>query len=338
MGKLIQLKKQGSKNTAFTELRNFVDSELKKTSEIINKRLVSEVPLINELAGHLVNSGGKRIRPILTIATAKMYNYSGDRHVNLAACIEFLHSATLLHDDVVDKSVLRRGEKTANTIWSNKASVLVGDFLLSKAFEIMVEDKSIEVLRILSKAASVIAEGEVMQTLADRQLDTTEDRYLKIILSKTAELFSAACLVGSIVGGGSTSEKNAMEDFGKNLGIAFQLTDDALDYTASSSAIGKTIGDDFRECKATLPVLLSYRRCDKQDRMFWNKTIVDGTQENGDLEMAIKIMNKTNSIKDTFLRAKHFSDCAKDALAIIPNSIGKELLCNTADFCVERTV
>src|SRR5437773_2636611 len=250
-----------------------VAADMNGVNAVILERMQSKVALIPELAGHLIAGGGKRMRPMLTLASASLLGYPGTRHHKLAAAVEFIHTATLLHDDVVDGSGMRRGKRTANLIWGNPASVLVGDFLFSRAFELMVEDGSLKVLRILSHASAVIAEGEVEQLTAQRQVETNEEQYLTIISAKTAALFAAACRVAPVVAEADEDAELGFECFCRNLGIAFQLTDDVIDYASDSAIMGKGVGDDFRDGKMTLPVILAYARGDETDRAFWRSAM-----------------------------------------------------------------
>ena len=264
----------------------------------------SPVALIPQLAAHIVAAGGKRLRPLLTLAAARLCGYPGDpRHVKLAACVEFIHTATLLHDDVVDESLLRRGLASANAVFGNKASVLVGDFLFARAFQLMVEDGSLVVLAILSRAAATIAEGEVLQLVTQNDLSTSEARYLEVIKGKTAALFAAACEVGAWWPAGRQREAAALADYGMNLGIAFQLVDDALDYAADQAVLGKTVGDDFREGKITLPVLVAYQAGDAAERDFWRRTIEASEQSDADLDRALHLMERCGAIRATLERA-----------------------------------
>jgi octaprenyl-diphosphate synthase len=294
------------------------------------------VELIPEIARHLIDSGGKRLRPMLTIAAAGMCGYEGDGRVKLAVSVEFMHTATLLHDDVVDESDLRRGKAAARLLWGNQASVLVGDFLLGQAFKMMVEVGSLEALEILSNAAAIIAEGEVMQLGAAKNTATTEDEYLAVIQAKTAALFSAASEVGPVLAGRGRAERAAFRSYGTNLGLAFQLVDDALDYGGASANLGKRVGDDFREGKITLPVVLSYRRGSDADRVFWKKVLEAGEIGDGDLERAIQLMRTHRAIDDTVERARHFGAVARDALAPFPESLHKGALLEAVDFCIAR--
>jgi octaprenyl-diphosphate synthase len=297
----------------------------------------SPVALIPQLAGHIIAAGGKRLRPMLTLASARLCGYeSGQRHIGLAACVEFIHTATLLHDDVVDESDLRRGIETANALWGNKASVLVGDFLFSRAFQLMVSDGSLEVLRILSDASAVIAEGEVGQLITANDTETTEDAYLDVIRSKTAALFAAACRVGAVVAERPQAEADALEAFGMNLGIAFQLVDDVLDYSGSGDKFGKAVGDDFREGKITLPVVLAFERSTPEEKAFWRRCLEDLEQGDGDLEQAIRIMQRHGAISDSVERARAYGDAARQAMSSLPDRPERQALLDIVDFCVER--
>jgi octaprenyl-diphosphate synthase len=309
---------------------------MERVNEIILARAGSDVELIPEIARHLIDSGGKRLRPMLTIAAAGMCGYEGEGRVKLAVSIEFMHTATLLHDDVVDESDLRRGKAAARMLWGNQASVLVGDFLLGQAFKMMVEVGSLDALDILSSAAAVIAEGEVMQLGAAKNTATTEDEYLTVIQAKTAALFSAAAEVGPVLAGRGRAERAAFRSYGTNLGLAFQLVDDALDYGGASANLGKRVGDDFREGKITLPVVLAYRRGTDSDRAFWKKVLEEGDIAEGDLERAIGLMRAERAIDDTVERARHFGAVARDALAPFPDSPHKSALLEAVDFCIAR--
>ncbi len=313
-----------------------VEDDLVKVNEVILRRMESRVELIPQLAGHIIAAGGKRLRPLLTLAAARMCGYQGSKHINLAASVEFIHTATLLHDDVVDESDLRRGSATANVMWGNQASVLVGDFLFSRAFQLMVETGSLEVLHILADAAAVIAEGEVMQLLTSNDTSTSEDAYVEVITAKTAALFAAACHVGAVVAERPRVEDEALASYGKNIGIAFQLVDDALDYTARQAVLGKTVGDDFREGKITLPVVLAFRRGSEDEREFWRRTMEEGKQESGDFDNATALMHGHGAISDTVERARHYGAKARDALGIFADGAAKRALMEVVDFCIER--
>jgi octaprenyl-diphosphate synthase len=318
-------------------LVELVTPDMQRVNAEILTRTGSEVTMIPEVANHLISSGGKRLRPMLTLAMAKLTGYKGDGHIKLAAAVEFMHTATLLHDDVVDESDMRRGRPAARKLWGNEASVLVGDFLLGQAFKMMVEVGSLRALEILSSAAAIIAEGEVMQLGAAKNTATTEDEYLAVIRAKTAELFAAACEVGPVLTNRPKAEAAACRSFGMNLGIAFQLVDDALDYGGKSAKLGKNIGDDFREGKITLPVVLSFRRGSESERGFWTRALEKGEITDTDLETAVGLMIKHRALEDTIKRAQHYGAIARDALALFPASQMKQALEEAVDFCTART-
>ena len=307
---------------ALSRLSVLLAEDMAACNRTIVARMASPVALIPQLAAHIVAAGGKRLRPLLTLASARLCGYPGPeggaRHVDLAACVEFIHTATLLHDDVVDESVLRRGLASANAVFGNKASVLVGDFLFSRAFQLMVEDGSLRVLEILSGASATIAEGEVLQLVTQHDLSTPEERYLEVIRGKTAALFEAAAQVGAVVAGRPDAEEAALAAYGMNLGIAFQLVDDALDYAADQERLGKTVGDDFREGKITLPVLLAYQRADGAARGFWERTIQDCSQDEADLAHALGLMAGCGAIETTLEKAAGFAAEAQRVLAVFP--------------------
>ncbi len=319
-----------------TVLKGLVANELDQVDELIYSLIISKISLIPEISEHTISSGGKRLRPILTLASAKMCGFTGMSAVALAACVEFIHTATLLHDDVVDKSELRRGAATANNLWGNKESILVGDFLLGKAFYLMGAAKSLEVYSILSNAAVVISEGEVMQLAATGNIDDATNNYLKIIEAKTAELFAASCQVGGVIAQRSDVEVQALRDYGMNLGIAFQIIDDALDYSSSEKKMGKNIGDDFRERKVTLPLILAYEKGNSEEKKFWERTINEGKQDDSDVKAAIAIMNKYNILPQVHQRAREYTVPARNALAVFPDSDIKSALLDVLDFAVER--
>jgi octaprenyl-diphosphate synthase len=306
-------------------------------NEMVLDKAQSHVELIPEIAGHLINSGGKRIRPMLTVAAARMCGYTGLHHIKLAMAVEFMHTATLLHDDVVDESDMRRGKQAARIIWGNQASVLVGDYLLGQAFKMMVETGSLDCLRILSDAACIIAEGEVLQLSVSQDTSTTEDSYLKVVAAKTAALFSAAARVGAVISNRPRAEQEALESYGRNLGIAFQLVDDALDYSGKQALLGKSVGDDFRERKITLPVVLAYRRGSTDEREFWKRTMELGEQAEADLAHAQKLMERHGSLADTLDRARHYGALSRDALAIFADSPWKSAMLEAVDFCIARS-
>jgi octaprenyl-diphosphate synthase len=322
---------------ALAVLVSLVEGDLQACNRLIIARMDSPVVLIPRLAAHIVAAGGKRLRPVLTLACARLCGYGGGaRHVGLAACVEFIHTATLLHDDVVDESLLRRGLASANAVFGNQASVLVGDFLFARAFQLMVEDGSLEVLRILSAAAATIAEGEVLQLVTQNDLSTQEERYLEVVRGKTAALFAAACEVGAVVAARPEAEVAALRAFGLHLGIAFQLVDDALDYAADQAVLGKTVGDDFREGKITLPVLAAYAAGDAEERVFWRRTIEQGEQAEADLDLALRLMAARGAITATLRRAAEFAALAKQDLAIFPESRIRRALLAVADYTVSR--
>jgi octaprenyl-diphosphate synthase len=313
-----------------------VAADLNHVNAVILDRMQSEVALIPELAGHLIAGGGKRMRPMLTLACGRLLDYPGHRHHKLAAAVEFIHTATLLHDDVVDGSGLRRGRRTANIIWGNPASVLVGDFLFARAFELMVEDGSLKVLRILSRASSVIAEGEVNQLTAQRRVETSEDQYLEIISAKTAALFAAACRIAAVVAEREEAIEEHLDAYGRNLGIAFQLVDDAIDYASDAATMGKGVGDDFRDGKATLPVILAYARGDEGERAFWRLAMAGDRSAAPDLEHATQLLRGSGALDDTLARARHYGQRAIDALGPFPAGRAKAALIEAVEFAIAR--
>ncbi len=332
---------QAGAGPSLDSLIELLRNDLSRVNALILERMQSPVALIPQLAGHIIAAGGKRLRPMLTLASARMCGYRGgdqpfDRHVALAAAVEFIHTATLLHDDVVDASDLRRGLATANAVWGNKPSVLVGDFLFSRAFQLMVEDGSLEVLAILSRASAVIAEGEVLQLVTSNDTATDEAAYLAVIRSKTAELFAAASRIGAVIADRPKSEEAALEAYGRNLGIAFQLVDDMLDYSARQAELGKTVGDDFREGKITLPIVLAFARGDATEQAFWRRTLEDLEQGPDDLEHALGLMVKHAALRDTAERARHYGDLARTALAPFRDGPEKRALLEAVDFCLAR--
>jgi octaprenyl-diphosphate synthase len=317
-------------------LMALVAGDMNGVNAVILERMQSKVALIPELAGHLIAGGGKRMRPMLTLACAGLLGYPGTRHHKLAAAVEFIHTATLLHDDVVDGSGMRRGKRTANLIWGNPASVLVGDFLFSRAFELMVEDGSLKVLRILSHASAVIAEGEVNQLTAQRRIETDEEHYLEIISAKTAALFAAACRVSPVIAEASEDAELALDCYGRNLGIAFQLSDDVIDYASDAETMGKGVGDDFRDGKMTLPVILAYARGSEDDRTFWRSAIGGERVADDDLAHAVGLLKHSDALADTIERARQYGRRAIDALGMFPGSKAKAALTEAAEFAVAR--
>ena len=336
MGVVVNLDDERAPRPSLDELHALIKDDLAAVNEQIVTRMHSPVAMIPQLASHIVAAGGKRLRPMLTLASAQLCGYTGSRHVTLAACVEFIHTATLLHDDVVDESALRRDMESANALFGNKASVLVGDFLFSRSFELMVEDGSLDVLRILSHASSVIAEGEVLQLMTTNDTETGEAQYLEVIKAKTAQLFAAACRIGAVVAERPRVEEEALETFGMNLGIVFQLIDDVLDFRAEQATLGKTVGDDFREGKITLPVILAFRRGNEEERTFWRRTLEDLEQKDGDLEHAIKLMDKHGALNDSIERARHYGAMSRDALGIFRDCPEKRALTALIDFCIQR--
>tara|TARA_B100000482_G_scaffold148002_1_gene110082 strand:+ start:280 stop:1278 length:999 start_codon:yes stop_codon:yes gene_type:complete len=317
-------------------LKKLIKKEFNETDKLIKKQINSDVNRIPKLSKHIIDLGGKRLRPMLTISCAKMLKIRNKNHIKLAAAVELLHTATLLHDDVVDESVYRRGEKTSHTLWDNKSSILVGDFLLGRAFQLMVETNSIECLSILSKAAAIIAEGEVLQLVETNNINIKETNYIKIIESKTAALFSSACEVGGVVSGANKSQKKKLFNFGKNLGTAFQLTDDALDYEGSSSKMGKNNGDDFYEGKVTLPVILALKNADRKEKDFWEKTFNKKVRNKTDLRIAKKIIKDKDTINQTLKLANKYGEKAKNIMKDFESNPVRNALIDLVDFSLVR--
>ncbi|TWF57284.1 polyprenyl synthetase family protein [Neorhizobium alkalisoli] len=336
MGVVIPLEEGKNKSASVKPLVDLTKADMERVNQLILSRAGSDVQMIPEVANHLISSGGKRLRPMLTLASAALFGYQGEGHVKLATSVEFMHTATLLHDDVVDESDLRRGKSTARMIWGNQASVLVGDFLLGQAFKMMVDVGSLEALDVLATAASVIAEGEVLQLSVAKNMETTEDDYLSVIRAKTAALFAAAAEVGPIIANADKGQRAALKSYGLNLGYAFQLVDDALDYGGKASELGKNVGDDFREGKITLPVILAYRRGTEDERAFWRKAIEQGESTEVNLEKALGLINKYGALSDTIARALHYGTIARDALAPLPSSPLKAALLEVIDFSIQR--
>ena len=318
-------------------LNAFLAADLDRVNVLIRERMASKhAPRIPQVTAHLVDAGGKRLRPMLTLATARMCGYAGPFHIHLAATVEFIHTATLLHDDVVDESRQRRGRPTANLLWDNKSSVLVGDYLFSRSFQLMVETGSLRVLDILANASATIAEGEVLQLTAAQDLRTDEGVYLQVVRGKTAALFSAATEVGGVIAGASDAQVQALHTYGDALGIAFQIVDDLLDYGGSSALIGKNTGDDFRERKLTLPLIRAVAKASATDRAFWQRVIEKGDQREGDLQTAIGMLQSCGAIEDTRQVALGWAAKAKDALCVLPAHELKDMLSDLADYVVAR--
>ena len=341
MPKVIQLKE--IRNDFSGNIEKLIDLckfEIAEISNLIIEKLDSDVPLIKEMARYVVLSGGKRLRSLLTVACAKMAGYGlkkeEKRHIDLAVAIEFIHTATLMHDDVVDESKLRRGKKSANEVWGNKPSVLVGDFIFSKAFELIANDSSEKILKLLSNTSVIISEGEMLELANDKDITISEDTYFKVINGKTASLFSAACQAGGITANINKNKQEALKTFGTNFGISYQLIDDALDYYSSSSKLGKNIGDDFKEGKITMPIILAYLRSNKDEKEFWNRTIKNLNQNEDDFSKGIDMINKYNCIEDTISRAKHFSNIALDSLGIYDENEYKKNLLNLVKSSLKR--
>ncbi|GHA56481.1 farnesyltranstransferase [Amylibacter ulvae] len=320
-------------------LMSLLNDEMNAVNQLITARMASKnAPRIPEVTKHLVEAGGKRLRPLLTLAAAKLCGYDGPYHIHLAATVEFIHTATLLHDDVVDESAQRRGRPTANLLWDNQSSVLVGDYLFSRSFQLMVETGNLRVLDILANASATIAEGEVLQLTAAQNLKTNEDTYFKVIRGKTAALFSAATQVGGVIASAPESHIAALYNYGDALGISFQIVDDLLDYSGVAASLGKNIGDDFRERKLTLPVIKAVANATPDEKQYWERVIEKGKQDEGDLETALTLLDKYNCLDDTKDQAIAYANQAKSALSEIPDSELKEILLDLADFVVSRAV
>ena len=318
-------------------LASYLTADMEAVNDLIRDRMASKhAPRIPEVTRHLVDAGGKRLRPMLTLAAADMCGYGGPFHVHLAATVEFIHTATLLHDDVVDESAQRRGRPTANLLWDNKASVLVGDYLFARSFQLMTETGSLEVLRILSNASATIAEGEVLQMTAAQDLATDEAVYLQVVRGKTAALFSAATEVGGVIAGAEDTIVRDLFEYGDALGIAFQIVDDLLDYQGQSATTGKNVGDDFRERKLTLPVIKAVACADAEERAFWSRTIERGHQEDGDLDHALSLLQRHSALEETRQDAINWAGKAKAAMARAPSHTLRDILIDLADYVVER--
>ena len=336
MGSVIPLKKSAS--SAYLELKNLLSNKLEKVEKIIDLKLKSDVKLIQKMSDHHLNSGGKRLRALLTLGSAKLSGYVlGDRDVNLSACVELIHSATLLHDDVIDESTIRRGIKTTNSIWGNQSSILVGDYLLSRCFEIMVEDGDLEILKLLSSTSAKIAQGEVLQLQHKGEADLLEDTYSEIINLKTASLFSAATKTGAILAGSNNKEKKALESYGRNLGLAFQIADDALDYYGKDKFFGKEIGKDFFEGKVTLPLIIVFQKGNDEERNFLIEILKKEKRNEDDFSEVLALINKYKAIDASMKRAEHFVNVSYDSLGIFPDSADKRILQNLTSFSLNRS-
>ncbi len=319
------------------KLSDLLDADMREVDALIIKNMQSDVPLIPKLAEYLISAGGKRIRPLLTLASTAMFDGNMKQSYLLAAAVEFIHTATLLHDDVVDESNERRGKKAANLIYGNQASVLVGDFLFSKAFQMMVESESLKILSILSGASAIIAQGEVLQLSTTNDIQTDLPAYLEVIESKTAALFEASCEVGAVISNQNQTTIDAMRDYGMKLGTAFQIIDDALDYAADQKTLGKEIGDDFREGKMTAPVIFALQNASDEERNFWKRTLGYKNQKDDDFDHAMHLINKHNALDKTIDLAKEYALGARNSLASTPNNTYKALLCDLTDYTISRS-
>ena len=336
MGSVIPLKKEV--DNSYLELVNLVGNKLNDVNQQIKYKLASEINLIHKMTSYHLKSGGKKIRPLLTLSSAKLCGYeNGIRDVNLAACVELIHNATLLHDDVIDNSNLRRGIKTSNTIWGNKSSILVGDYLLSRCFEMMVEDGSPEILKLLSSTSSKIAQGEISQLEYKGEIDILEETYFNIINSKTAALFAAATRVGACIANKNKKEKDALESYGRNLGLAFQIADDALDYYSTKTTFGKEIGKDFYEGKVTLPIIFLCQKANSDEKIFLKKIFKKKNRSKLEFYEIQKLIKKYNSIDSCFERAEHFVNISFNALNIFNPSKEKTILQKLTSFSLERS-
>ena len=335
MGSVIQLKKQI--NNSYFQLKNSVENKLMLVEEKIKSKLDSNVELVKKMTDYHLNTGGKRLRALLTLGSSKLCGYTkGTRDINLAACVELIHAATLMHDDVIDNGSIRRGKKTPNKIWGNHSSVLAGDYLLSRCFEMMVEDGNIEVLKLLSSTSSIIAQGEILQLQHKGEVDMLEETYLKIISSKTAELFAAATKVGAILSEMKTKEKEALEFYGRNLGLTFQIADDTLDYNSELKLFGKNIGQDFYEGKITLPIILLFQKANKDEKETLKKTFAKEERNQNDLNYTLSLIKKYNIINSCFLKAKHYINLSSNSLSVFKDSEEKNILENLTSFSLSR--
>jgi len=336
MGLVIPLKKE--LNNSYTDLKNLVGNRLDNVSQVIKHKLASKINLIHKMTNHHLKSGGKRIRPLLTLASSKLCGYKdGDRDINLAACVELIHGATLLHDDVIDSSELRRGVKTSNSIWGNQSSILVGDYLFSRCFEMMVEDGSNEILKLLSSTSSTIAQGEVLQLEHKGEIDLLEETYFNIISMKTAALFAAATRVGACIGNRSKKEKDALESYGKNLGLAFQIADDALDYLSTKTIFGKEIGKDFFEGKTTLPLIIIFQKANSEEKKFLTDLFKKEERNEDDFSETLALINKYKAVEVSLKRAEYFVNVSYDALGIFQDGKEKKILQNLTSFSLNRS-
>ena len=336
MGTVVQLKNRI--NNSYSDLKNSVEEKLVIVEEKIKSKLSSKVSLVDEMTSYHLRTGGKRLRALLTLGAAKICGYSkGSRDVNLAACVELIHAATLMHDDVIDNSEIRRGKKTLNSIWGNQSSILVGDYLLSRCFEMMVEDGNLEILKLLSSTSAEISQGEVLQLQHKGEIDMLEETYLKIITAKTASLFSAATKVGSILSNRESKIKEALEFYGKNLGLTFQIADDTLDYNSELKFFGKKIGNDFYEGKVTLPIILLYQKSDPNEKSELKKIFEKNERNEEELKKVLMMIKNYNIISDCYKKAEFFINLASNSLSIFDESKEKEILKNLTSFSLERS-
>ena len=336
MGLVVPLKK--SANSAYLELKNLLSGKLQNVETLIQQKLKSDVSLIEKMSNHHLRSGGKRLRALLTLGSGKLTGYKGEkRDINLAACVELIHSATLLHDDVIDESALRRGVKTTNSIWGNQSSILVGDYLLSRCFEMMVEDGDLEILKLLSSTSSKIAQGEVLQLQHKGEADLLEETYIDIINLKTASLFSAATKTGACLSKRNEKEKKALESYGRNLGLAFQIADDALDYYAKEKLFGKEIGKDFFEGKVTLPLIIIFQKGNNEEKVFLKEIMKKENRTEEDFSETLALIYKYKAVEATFKKAEYFVNVSFDALAIFPDTEDKKILQNLTSFSLNRS-
>ena len=336
MGTVVQLKKQI--NNSYSELKNSVEDKLVLVEERIKTQLTSKVELVEEMTAYHLNTGGKRLRALLTLGSAKLCGYlKGGRDINLAACIELIHAATLMHDDVIDNGEIRRGKKTLNFVWGNQSSILVGDYLLSRCFEMMVEDGNLEILRLLSSTSAQIAQGEILQLQHKGEIDMLEETYFKIILAKTGKLFAAATKVGAILGNKNNKIKDALEFYGKNLGLTFQIADDSLDYNSELNLFGKKIGNDFYEGKITLPIIVLYQKANDSEKIKIKEFFTKKNRDEKNLKVILELIKKYNIISQCYKKAEHFIDLASNSLSIFDNSDEKRILEKLTSFSLERS-
>ena len=336
MGTVIQLKNKI--NNSYFQLKDSVEDKLLLVEEKIKSKLISDVELVKKMTDYHLDTGGKRLRALLTLGSAKICGYSkGTRDINLAACVELIHAATLMHDDVIDNGSVRRGKKTLNSIWNNHSSILIGDYLLSRCFEMMVEDGNIEVLKLLSSTSSKIAQGEILQLQHQGEVDMLEETYLKIISAKTAELFAAATKVGAILSDMNSKEKEALEFYGRNLGLTFQIADDTLDYNSELKLFGKKIGQDFYEGKITLPIILLFQKADDKEKERLKEIFSKGMRNNNDLEYSLSLIKKYEIIKACYQKAEHYINLASNSLSVFSNSEEKSILENLTSFSLSRS-